>query len=72
MAFTLFCREFRNVVNRAFLVLIFWVNKLVGANFTRFCIYGEPRREKCTCDKCTLPTIPLGLAGVRPALGLVL
>ena len=39
MAFTLFCREFENVVNRAFLVLIFWVKKLVGANFTRFCNY---------------------------------
>ena len=23
--FTLFCREFENVVNRAFLVLVFWV-----------------------------------------------
>ena len=27
----------------------------------------EARREKCTCDKCTLPTIPLGPAGRRPA-----
>ena len=40
MAFTLFCREFGNVENRAFLVLIFWVKKLVGANFTRFCNYA--------------------------------
>ena len=40
MAFTLFCREFGNVVNRAFLVLIFWVKKLVGANFARFCNYA--------------------------------
>ena len=32
--------RFGNVVNRAFLVLIFWVNKLVGANFTRFCNYA--------------------------------
>ena len=40
MAFTLFCREFGNVVNRAFLVLIFWVQKLVGANFKRFCNYA--------------------------------
>ena len=32
----LFCRKFGNVVNRAFLVLILWVKKLVGANFTRF------------------------------------
>ena len=39
MSFTLFCREFGNVVNRAFLVLIFGVKKLVGANFTRFCNY---------------------------------
>ena len=31
----------------------------------------EARREKCTFNKCTLPTIPLGLAGRRPALGLV-
>ena len=40
MVFTLFCREFGNVVNRAFLVLIFWVKNLVGANFIRFCNYG--------------------------------
>ena len=40
MAFTLFCRKFGNVVNRAFLVLIFLVKKLVGANFTRFCNYA--------------------------------
>ena len=39
MAFKLFCCEFGNVVNRAFLVLIFWIKKLVGANFTRFCNY---------------------------------
>ena len=39
MVFTLFCREFGNVVNRAFLVLIFWVKNLVGANFIRFCNY---------------------------------
>ena len=39
MAFTLFCCELGNVVNHAFLVLIFWVKKLVGANFTRFCNY---------------------------------
>ena len=39
MVFTLFCREFGNVINRAFLVLIFWVKKLVGAEFTRFCNY---------------------------------
>ena len=36
----LFCREFENVVNRAFLVLIFWGGKLVGANFYAFCNYG--------------------------------
>ena len=35
-AFTLFCRECANVVNLVFLVLIFWVNKLVGANFYAF------------------------------------
>ena len=47
MAFTLFCREFGNVVNRALLVLIFWVKKLVGANFTRFCNYEvvEPKPD---------------------------
>ena len=64
MAFTLFCREFGNVVNRAFLVLIFWVKKIVGANFTRFAtmhkdytLYtvhytGNPPRQKTphTCD----------------------
>ena len=37
--FTLFCREFENVVNRAFLVLIFWGGKLVGANCYAFCDY---------------------------------
>ena len=31
----------------------------------------EARREKCTFNKCTLPTIPLGRAGRRTALGLV-
>ena len=38
-AFTLFCREFENVVNHAFLVLIFLGGKLVGANFYAFCNY---------------------------------
>ena len=37
--FTLFCREFENVVNRTFLVLIFWGEKLVGANCYAFCDY---------------------------------
>ena len=37
----LICREFGNVVNLAFLVLTFWVKKLVGANFTRFCNYAQ-------------------------------
>ena len=37
----LFCREFENVVNRAFLVLIFLGGKLVGANFYAFCNYGS-------------------------------
>ena len=47
-AFTLFCREFENVVNRVFLVLIFWVKKLVGANFTRFCNYvGQVVKLNC-------------------------
>ena len=36
MAFALFCRKFGNVVIREFLVLIFWVKKLVGANFYAF------------------------------------
>ena len=35
----LFCRKSGNVVNRAVLVLIFWVQKLVGANFYAFCNY---------------------------------
>ena len=38
--FTLFCRKFDNVVNRAFLVLIFWGGKMVGANFYAFCNYA--------------------------------
>ena len=37
--FTLFCRKFENVVNRVFLVLIFWGEKLVGANCYAFCDY---------------------------------
>ena len=37
--FSLFCREFENVVNRVFLVLIFWGGKLVGANCYAFCDY---------------------------------
>ena len=37
--FTLFCRECENVVNRAFLVLIFLGGKLVGANCYAFCDY---------------------------------
>ena len=39
MPFTLFCREFEIVVNRANLVLIFWGEKMVGANFYAFCNY---------------------------------
>ena len=31
----------------------------------------EARREKCTHENCILPTIHLGPAGRRPALGLV-
>ena len=31
----------------------------------------KARREKCTYENCTLPTINLGPAGRRPALGLV-
>ena len=31
----------------------------------------EERREKCTHENCTLPTIHLGPAGRRPSLGLV-
>ena len=38
-AFTLFCCQFENVVNRAFLVLIFLGKKLVGADFYAFCNY---------------------------------
>ena len=37
----LFCREFGNVVNRAVLVLIFRVKKLVGANSYAFCNYDH-------------------------------
>ena len=39
-AFTLFCRQFENVVNRAVLVLTFLGKKLVGADFYAFCNYG--------------------------------
>ena len=37
--FTLFCREFENVVNLVFLVLFFWGGKFVGANCYAFCDY---------------------------------
>ena len=40
-AFSLFCREFENVVNRAFLVLIFLGGEMVGANFYAFCNYAQ-------------------------------
>ena len=40
IAFTLFCREFGNVVNNAFLVLIFWAKNSVGAIFSVFCNYA--------------------------------
>ena len=52
MEFLLFCREFGNVVNRAFLVLIYWVKKLVGANLTRFGNHATLQTE-------TLPHIHL-------------
>ena len=38
-AFTLFCRKFGNVVNRAFLVLVFWAKTAAGAIFFAFCNY---------------------------------
>ena len=41
----LFCREFENVVDRAFLVIIFWGEKLVGANFYAFCNYGVAKNK---------------------------
>ena len=44
-AFLLFCREFENVVNRAFLVLIFFREKMVGANFYAFCNYDTCHHE---------------------------
>ena len=39
-ALTLFCRKFGNVVNDAFLVLLFWAKNAVGATFFAFCNYG--------------------------------
>ena len=44
-AFTLFCREFGNVVNRAFLVLIFLAKKAVGASLFAFCNYEHQLRK---------------------------
>ena len=38
-AFTLFCREFENVVIHAFLVLIFWAKNAAGATVCAFCNY---------------------------------
>ena len=43
--FSLFCREFENVVNRAFLVLILLGEKMVGANFYAFCNYDLTIRQ---------------------------
>ena len=40
-AFSVFCRKFRNVANHAFLVLILWPKKAVGATFFAFCNYAE-------------------------------
>ena len=40
-AFTLFCREFENVVIHAFLVLIFWAKNAAGATVCAFCNYDE-------------------------------
>ena len=48
--FTLFCREFGNVVNHAFLVLIFWAKYSVGAIFSAFCNYC--RKVKYSTLKC--------------------
>ena len=55
----LFCREFENVVNHAFLVLFFLGEKLDGANFYAFCNYvstwGEANilitSHKTTCTQ---------------------
>ena len=44
-----FC-EFENIVNRAFLVLMFCGGNLVGANFYAFCNYEVGARER-------LPTV---------------
>ena len=52
----MFCREFENVVNRAFLVLIFLGEKLVGANFYAFCNYATQAylHQEESLVRCTL------------------
>ena len=64
MQFTLFCREFGNVVNHAFLVLIFWVKNSVGAIFSTFCNYAshhhhlqDQHHQKHGCAAAFVPTI---------------
>ena len=42
----LFCREFGNVVNQAFLVLIFWAKTAADATFFAFCKYDGNSREQ--------------------------
>ena len=60
--FTLFCREFENVVNLAFLVLIFWGGKLVGANFYAFCNYDDDHDYNIyTCPRMFSPIFPWNL-----------
>ena len=65
MAFTLFCCELGNVVNHAFLVLIFWVKKMVGANFTRFCNYVFDTRTLFVNDLLLLLLLILWLIYYR-------
>ena len=54
MAFMLFCREFGNVVNRAFLVLILCVFATMHKDYTLYTVHytGNPPRQKTphTCD----------------------
>ena len=69
MAFTLLCGEFGNVVNRAFLVLIFWAKTAAGATFFAFCNYVHDQRSTGPVTTSWRET-PLGGAGIQVKVSL--
>ena len=63
----LFCRSPSEV--NAFVIFrdLKRTRRTEGVNSARDVNFPATRREKCTREKCTLPKIPLGSAGRRPA-----